>query len=343
MEAAAIALATRFKPDAVTLDIMLPDMDGWTVLDRLKHDPKTRHIPVNVISADSQKQRGFRLGAIGYLEKPVTKEAINEAMNAIKQFIERPAKNLLIVEDDEVQRNSIIELIGNGDVESTAVASGAEAIELLKERHFDCMVIDLGLPDMTGYELIKRIQDELGLTHLPIVVYTGKDLTSKEELELRKMTEAVIVKEAKSPDRLLDETALFLHRVEKNLPEGKRKMLEQAHNRDPILSGRKILVVDDDVRNIFALTVHPRRAEHAGDVRGKWSGCNCKIERASRHRSGADGCDDARDRWLRDDQTHQRNGGVRKSADYRADCKGDEGRPRKMHRVWLVRLHRQAS
>jgi CheY-like chemotaxis protein len=175
-------------------------------------------------------------------------------MNAIKQFIERPAKNLLIVEDDEVQRNSIIELIGNGDVESTAVESGAEAIELLKERHFDCMVIDLGLPDMTGYELIKRIQDELGLTHLPIVVYTGKDLTSKEELELRKMTEAVIVKEAKSPDRLLDETALFLHRVEKNLPEGKRKMLEQAHNRDPILSGRKILVVDDDVRNIFALT-----------------------------------------------------------------------------------------
>jgi HAMP domain-containing protein/CheY-like chemotaxis protein/signal transduction histidine kinase len=252
--AAAIALATRFKPDAVTLDIMLPDMDGWTVLDRLKHDPKTRHIPVNVISADSQKQRGFRLGAIGYLEKPVTKEAINEAMNAIKQFIERPAKNLLIVEDDEVQRNSIIELIGNGDVESTAVASGAEAIELLKERHFDCMVIDLGLPDMTGYELIKRIQEELGLTHLPIVVYTGKDLTSKEELELRKMTEAVIVKEAKSPDRLLDETALFLHRVEKNLPEGKRKMLEQAHNRDPILSGRKILIVDDDVRNIFALT-----------------------------------------------------------------------------------------
>ena len=252
--AAAIALARRFKPDAVTLDIMLPDMDGWTVLDRLKHDPKTRHIPVNVISADVQQQRGYRLGAIGYLEKPVTKEAINEAMNAIKKFIERPAKNLLIVEDDEVQRKSIIELIGNGDVESTAVASGAEAIALLQERHFDCMVIDLGLPDMTGYELIKRIQDDLGLTHLPIVVYTGKDLTSKEELELRKMTEAVIVKEAKSPDRLLDETALFLHRVEKNLPENKRKMLEQAHNRDPILSGRKILVVDDDVRNIFALT-----------------------------------------------------------------------------------------
>jgi len=252
--AAAIALARRFKPDAVTLDIMLPDMDGWTVLDRLKHDPKTRHIPVNVISAASQKQRGYRLGAIGYLEKPVTKEAINEAMGAIKDFIERPAKNLLIVEDDEVQRTSIIELIGNGDVESTAVATGEEALEILKERHFDCMVIDLGLPDMTGYELIKRIQEDLGLINLPIVVYTGKDLSSTEELELRKITEAVIVKEAKSPDRLLDETALFLHRVEKNLPESKQKLLQQAHNRDPILSERKVLVVDDDVRNIFALT-----------------------------------------------------------------------------------------
>jgi HAMP domain-containing protein/CheY-like chemotaxis protein/GAF domain-containing protein len=251
---AGIALARRFKPDAITLDIMLPDMDGWTVLDRLKHDTKTRHIPVNVISASGQRQRGMRQGAIGYLEKPVTKEAINEALNAIKSFIDRPAKSLLIVEDDDVQRNSIIELIGNGDVESTAVGTGADALNLLRERHFDCMVIDLGLPDMSGYDLIKEIQQELGLTDLPIVVYTGKDLSSKEELELRKMTEAVIVKEASSPDRLLDETALFLHRVESNLPEQKRKMLQDAHNRDPVLAGRKVLIVDDDVRNIFALT-----------------------------------------------------------------------------------------
>ena len=252
--ASALALAKRFTPDAITLDIILPDMDGWTVLDRLKHDPLTRHIPVNVISADGQTQRGYRQGAIGYLEKPVTKEALNEAMNAIKVFIERPAKSLLIVEDDEVQRNAIIELIGNGDVVSTAVGSAAEALALLTEQHFDCLVIDLGLPDMTGSELIRKIQEELKLVHLPIVVYTGKDLTSSEELELRKMTEAVIVKEAKSPDRLLDETALFLHRVENNLPESKRKLLAQAHNRDPILAGRKILIVDDDVRNIFALT-----------------------------------------------------------------------------------------
>ncbi|HEY9678523.1 MAG TPA: HAMP domain-containing protein [Drouetiella sp.] len=251
---AAIALARRFSPDAITLDIVLPDMDGWTVLDRLKHDAKTRHIPVNVISASGQKQRGFKQGAIGYFEKPVTKEAINEAMNAIKSFIERPAKNLLVVEDDETQRNSIVELIGNGDVETTAVASGQEAIDLLKESHFDCMVIDLGLPDMTGYDLIRKVQEDLGLENLPIVVYTGKDLSPKEEMELRQMTEAVIVKEAKSPDRLLDETALFLHRVEHNLPESKRRMLQQAHNRDPILSDRKILIVDDDVRNIFALT-----------------------------------------------------------------------------------------
>jgi len=145
-------------------------------------------------------------------------------------------------------------LIGNGDVETTAVASGQEALDLLTSNHFDCMVIDLGLPDMTGYELIRKVQDDLGLQNLPIVVYTGKDLTAKEEMELRQMTEAVIVKEAKSPDRLLDETALFLHRVENNLPESKRRMLQQAHNRDPILSDRKILIVDDDVRNIFALT-----------------------------------------------------------------------------------------
>jgi len=250
---AAIALARRFKPDAVTLDIMLPDMDGWTVLDRLKHDAKTRHIPVNVISAVVQRQRGYRQGAIGYLEKPVTKEAINEALNAIKTFIERPAKYLLIVEDDEVQRNSIIELIGNGDVHSIAVGTGAEALDLLRDQHFDCMVIDLGLPDMSGYDLIKQIQEDLRLANLPIVVYTGKDLSSKEEMELRKMTEAVIVKEASSPDRLLDETALFLHRVESNLPEQKRRMLQDAHNRDPVLANRKILIVDDDVRNIFAL------------------------------------------------------------------------------------------
>jgi CheY-like chemotaxis protein len=251
---AAIALARRFKPDAITLDIMLPDMDGWTVLDRLKHDPKTRHIPVNVISAVGQRQRGYKQGAIGYLEKPVTKEAINEALNAIKVFIERPAKNLLIVEDDETQRNSIIELIGNGDVESTGVGTGEEALDLLRERHFDCLVIDLGLPDMSGYDLIKQIQEDLQLVSLPIVVYTGKELSQKEEVELRKMTEAVIVKEANSPDRLLDETALFLHRVESNLPEQKRQMLQQAHNRDPVLATRKVLIVDDDVRNIFALT-----------------------------------------------------------------------------------------
>jgi hypothetical protein len=207
-----------------------------------------------VISAVGQTQRGYRQGAIGYLEKPVTKEAIDEALNAIKAFIDRPAKSLLIVEDDEVQRNSIIELIGNGDVYSTAVGTGEEALKVLREEHFDCMVIDLGLPDMNGYDLIKIIQDELHLTNLPIVVYTGKDLSAKEEMELRRMTEAVIVKEASSPDRLLDETALFLHRVESNLPEQKRKMLQDAHNRDPVLDGRKVLIVDDDVRNIFALT-----------------------------------------------------------------------------------------
>jgi len=250
----AIALAKRFKPDAITLDIKLPDMDGWAVLDLLKHDKETRHIPVNVISAAGQQKRGYKQGALGYLEKPVTKEGIDEAMRAIRDFIERPAKNLLVVGGDEAQRDSIVELIGNGDVETTVVASGTEALEALRDKHYDCMVIDMGLPDMSGCDLIKRTQDVEGIFNVPIVVYTDRNLQLDEERQLREMMDGVPIKEARSFDRLLDETTLFLHRVQSNLPESKRQMLDQARKKDPILAGRKILVVDDDVRNIFALT-----------------------------------------------------------------------------------------
>ncbi|MBY0357098.1 MAG: HAMP domain-containing protein [Candidatus Obscuribacterales bacterium] len=251
---AAIALASRFSPDAITLDLKLPDMDGWTLLDRLKHDFKTRHIPIDVISAIDQPERGYRQGVIGYLEKPVSKEALSEALMEIRNFIERPAKSLLVIEDDDVQRDSIIELIGHEGVESMSAATGAQALDLLKEHYFDCVVLDLGLPDMSGVELIRQIQDDLKLHRLPIIVYTGKELTAKEELELRKITDAVIVKEAESPDRLLDETSLFLHRAKSAFPESKRRMLELAQTKDPVLSGHKILLVDDDIRNIFALS-----------------------------------------------------------------------------------------
>ncbi|HXA19271.1 MAG TPA: HAMP domain-containing protein [Thermoanaerobaculia bacterium] len=250
-----LQLARRYRPDAITLDIALPDMEGWTVLDRLKHDKTTRHIPVHIISGDDESGRGLKLGAFAQVQKPVTKEALDEAFARIKGFVERPNKSLLVIEDNADQRSAIAELIGgDGDVDITPAGSGEEALQILRERHFDCMVLDLGLPDMNGFEFISRMRNELGIDDIPIVVYTGRELTKKEETELKRMAEAIIVKDARSPERLLDETALFLHRVEANLPEQKRQILEQLHESDPVLAGKKALIVDDDMRNIYALT-----------------------------------------------------------------------------------------
>ncbi|MEH2047275.1 response regulator [Nostoc sp.] len=249
-----LALAQQFKPNAIMLDIHMPEMDGWTVLDRLKHKPDTRHIPVHILSVDERQQRGLQLGAITYLQKPVSPEALTQVLTEIKGFIERQVKNLLIVEDDAVQAQSIIELIGNSDVQSTAVGTGAEALSILRSHHFDCMVMDLGLPDMSGFTLIEQIKLEPRLLKLPIIVYTGKELSRQEETQLRGLAETIIIKNVRSPERLLDETALFLHRVQANLPTPKRQMLEQLHQTDPVLTNRKILIVDDDLRNIFALT-----------------------------------------------------------------------------------------
>ncbi|HET6889896.1 MAG TPA: response regulator, partial [Pyrinomonadaceae bacterium] len=250
----ALALARKYLPTAITLDIRLPDRDGWTVLDRLKHDPQTSHIPVHIITVEEQRQRALQQGAFTHLQKPVTHEELGKAFDEIREFAERRIRKLLVVEDDDVQRMSVVELIGNSDVKTTAVATGQEALDVLKDERFDCMVLDLRLPDMSGFELIERLQTDLGRYDLPIIVYTGKELTRKEELHLKKVADAIIVKEASSPERLLAETALFLHRVEANLPESKRRMLEKFHRSDPVLAGRKVLVVDDDVRNIFALT-----------------------------------------------------------------------------------------
>jgi hypothetical protein len=241
------------------LDIGLPVMDGWTVLDRLKHDPQTRHIPVHIVSGLEERQRSLQLGAIAYLQKPASREALIAALGNIQRFVERPVKRLLLIEDNVEQRRSIVELIGNGDVHTTAVGTGAEALAALLAQAFDCIVLDLGLPDMSGFELIKQIEQQMGnvetggRTSLPIIIYTGKTLTEQEETELRRVTEAIIVKDVKSPERLLDETALFLHRVQSNLPEAKQQILEQLRQQEPVLAGKKILIVDDDVRNIFAL------------------------------------------------------------------------------------------
>ncbi|BBD61214.1 GAF sensor hybrid histidine kinase [Nostoc sp. HK-01] len=249
-----LALAQQFQPLGILLDIRLPDMDGWTVLDRLKHDPNTRHIPVHIMTVEEGKRRSLQLGALAYLQKPASSESISEALNKIKGFVERRVKNLLVVEDDDTQRHSIVELIGNSDVATTAVASGAEALEAINTQQFDCLVLDLGLPDMNGFELLQQIKQQPNGESLPIIIYTGIELSKSQESELRRITETIIVKDVRSPERLLDETTLFLHRVQAALPEPKRQILEQLHSRDYILANKKVLIVDDDVRNIFALT-----------------------------------------------------------------------------------------
>jgi CheY-like chemotaxis protein/HAMP domain-containing protein len=249
-----LALARKHKPSAITLDLRLPDIDGWTILDRLKHDASTRHIPIHIISADDQRQRGLKLGAVAYLQKPATQDALSRALTDLGGFIDRRVKNLIVVEDDDRERQSIVDLIADRDVETTAVSSGQEALALLGEKRFDCMVLDLGLPDMRGLELIESIKKQPALRELPIIVYTGKDLTRAQETELKRLTESIIVKDVESPERLLDETALFLHRVEEAMPESKRKVLQQLHHKDPVLAGKRVLVIDDDLRNIFAIT-----------------------------------------------------------------------------------------
>jgi HAMP domain-containing protein/signal transduction histidine kinase/CheY-like chemotaxis protein len=251
---AALRLARRYQPAAITLDIRLPDRDGWTVLDRLKHDPKTSHIPVHVITVDDREVQPLKLGALTYLRKPVTREQLVAAFDRIVEFVERKVKRLLVVEGDDARRSGLVELIGEGDVQTTAVATGEEALAELRDQRFDCMALDLRLPDMSGFDLVEMIQRELRLLDLPIIVYDGKGLSEEEEARLRRSAGAMVVKEAASPERLLAETSLFLHRVEASLPESKREMLEQSLRRDQALEGRRVMIVDDDARNVFALT-----------------------------------------------------------------------------------------
>ena len=248
------ALARRVRPDAIMLDIGLPAMDGLSILDRLKQNPDTRHIPVHIVSGSDRRRDGLRLGALGYAQKPVSKEALDEGLSSILSFLSRKSKSLLVVEDDDVQRASIVELIGDGDVTSTAVSSAEEALELLAAQHFDCMVLDLGLPGASGFQLLEQVKTQESLRNLPVIVYTGRELAPAEETRLRKYAESIIVKDVRSPERLLDETALFLHRVEAHLPEEKRRILHTAHGREAAFQGATVLVVDDDVRNIYAVT-----------------------------------------------------------------------------------------
>jgi HAMP domain-containing protein/signal transduction histidine kinase/DNA-binding response OmpR family regulator len=249
---AALALAREIKPDAITLDIRLPDVDGWRVLDRLKVDLATRHIPVQIITVDENTEPTLTQGALGYLVKSENKDSLQGAFADLKNFVERPMRNLLLIEDDEVQQMSIRELIGNGDVKTTCVGSGKDALEALHTGKYDCMVLDLGLPDMSGVELLEKIKNEPRSRTIPIIIYTARDLLQEEEVRLRRLAENIVLKDVRSPERLLDETALLLHRNASKLPDRQRKMLETLHQ--GVLEGKKVLLVDDDIRNIFAMT-----------------------------------------------------------------------------------------
>ncbi|MGH3071368.1 MAG: response regulator, partial [Gaiellaceae bacterium] len=251
-----LALAREFRPDAIILDLTLPVLDGWTVLDRLKRHPATRHIPVHIVSGVEEMQPALMAGAAAFTQKPASVEALEGVFGGIESFIDRDVRRLLVVDDDEAQREAIIELVGgDGDVEIVAVGSSEEALAALdSEPPFDCMVLDLKLPKMTGFDLLERVKTDERSRLLPVIVYTGKELTRREETKLKRYAETIVVKDARSPERLLDETSLFLHRVESKLPDSKRRMLEQLHSAEALFLGKKVLIVDDDVRNVFALT-----------------------------------------------------------------------------------------
>ncbi|MGZ5202041.1 MAG: response regulator, partial [Telluria sp.] len=250
----ALSLARDYLPSAILLDIDLPDIDGFTVLDRLKRDPNTRHIPVHVMSSLRERERALRQGAISYINKPVGREQLQEEFSRIQKFLMGGKRSLLVVEDDPAQRESIVHLIGASDLRLVTAEDGKAALAALESSHFDCMVLDLTLPDVSGFDLLDQIGQNPRLRDLPIVIYTAKDLSRKEVTKLKRYAKTIVIKDARSPERLLDETALFLHRSHASLPENQRRMLEEIHAADGGLAGRKVLIVDDDLRNIFALS-----------------------------------------------------------------------------------------
>lgn len=249
-----LSYARHYKPDAILLDIKLPVMNGTEVLKQLKNDPDLRHIPVQIISSLGQKKEGLQLGAFDYIQKPVTTMDLQKSFDKIERFVNKKLKKLLIVEDNREHNNAIRELIGNGDVKCSSAFLGSEAYEMLSRDPFDCIIVDLGLPDMSGFELLDKIKGNELLNKIPIVVYTGKDLKKEDNVRLSKLANTVVLKTADSHERLLDETILFLHRVEAKLPKEKQKLIRNLHRADEILKNKIILIVDDDIRNIYSLT-----------------------------------------------------------------------------------------
>jgi len=259
----ALAAAQRFKVHAIILDMNLPDRTGLEVLNELKRNPGTRHIPVHVVSVADFSQEALSLGAVGYALKPVKREQLMTAFERLEAKLQQGVRRVLVVEDDLRQRDSIKQLLSSEGVEIADVATATEALERLKKTTFDCLVLDLSLPDLSGYEMLQRMAETDEGSFPPVIVYTGRSLTRDEEQRLRRFSRSIIIKDVRSPERLLDEVTLFLHQVESKLPLERQRMLREARDRESAFEGRRILIVEDDVRNIFALSkvLEPRGAK----------------------------------------------------------------------------------
>ena len=249
-----LAMAAQLLPSAIVLDVNLPDFSGLGVLDQLKRNPDTRHIPVHVVSVADYSQEAMGRGAVGYALKPVQRDELVHALQRLEAKFTQNMRRVLVVEDDERQRESVRHLLSRDDVEIVCAGTAALALDHLRGATFDCMVMDLNLPDMNGYELLQQMTDQDGVSFPPVIVYTGRTLSRDEEMRLRRFSKSIIIKDARSPERLLDEVTLFLHQVESELSEEHRQMLQVARSRDTALEGRTVLVVEDDVRNVFALS-----------------------------------------------------------------------------------------
>jgi HAMP domain-containing protein/CheY-like chemotaxis protein/signal transduction histidine kinase len=250
----ALNLAKQYQPSAVSLDVFLPDMLGWNVLSQLKQNSLTRHIPVQIVTLDEDRQHGLARGAFSFVTKPTTREGIADALSKIKEFAQPRRRRLLVVEDNKAEQMSIRELLGHDDIEIVNAGTGDEALSAMRDQTCDCVVLDLRLPDMSGFEVLEKMRSESALADVPVVVFTGRELSAEEDAQLHTMARSIVVKGVESPERLLDETALFLHRVIGDLPTEKQNMLEKLNSSDEDLVGRTVLLVDDDSRNIFALS-----------------------------------------------------------------------------------------
>jgi signal transduction histidine kinase/DNA-binding response OmpR family regulator/CHASE3 domain sensor protein len=258
---AGLALAERYRPNAIVLDVGLPDRSGLSVLDALKHNTTTRHIPVHIFSVEDHAQTALEMGALGYALKPLRREELFEAFRKLEAKFTQKLRRVLVVEDDQTARESTCRLLAGDGVEAVGAGSTAEALAALADTRFDCLVLDLSLPDRSGFELLEEMTANAS-SPPPVIVYTGRSLSREEEHSLRRFSTSIIIKGARSPERLLDEVTLFLHQVEADLPADRRRMLKSAREREAVFEGRRVLIVEDDVRNIFALTsvLEPRGA-----------------------------------------------------------------------------------